>query len=349
MAIKMVKVAEVTPGCVLGASVLSGNGKILLDKDAALTTRGISLLNAWDVKCVYIHSEEGQINLPLMASVKKTSPEDNEKIFLEYNSIVTNMVQSFDFIRKEKIVPVAHFKDAAGSIYSSIVNNVVAVTNKLLVSDYGVADYISRHSVMVAFLAGIIACRMKWKTEDIRGVALAGLLHEVGTLLAGKAEASQQRPQAYIAEAVALLKESRGITGEVILGVVQHRECIDGSGFPTGVNGLEIHPYAKVIAVADAFHSQAYVGEYSNPFPVLDRLAKEMFGKLDPAVCHTFIKQVRDSLLHNKILLSDGREAEVIFFNPTGSSLPVIKTADYQIVDLAKHGNLAIAQIIAQN
>ena len=349
MAMKMVKVTEVTPGCILGDAVLSGNGKVLLGKDVVLTSRGIALLNAWDVQCVYIHhSEEASIDLPPLESVEKGPYEESQKFFQEYDTIITNTVQSFEFIRKQKFIPVPHLKNAAASIHSSIVKNGGVVTNKLLVSDYRVADYISRHSVMVSFWAGIIASHMKWKEEDIRGVTLAGLLHEVGTLLVDKVEGASQSP-AYIAEAATLLKESKGLTGEVILGVIQHRECIDGSGFPTRVNGLKIHPYAKVIAVADVFHSQAYTSEYSNPFPVLDMLAKEMFGKLDPSVCHTFINRVRDSLLHNKIRLSDGREAEVIFFNPTGSSLPIVKTVDNQIVDLSQHRGLTISQIIAQH
>jgi len=121
---------------------------------------------------------------------------------------------------------------------------------------------------------------------------------------------------------------------------------MDGSGYPSGVNGLKIHPYAKIIAVADMFHSKAYTTEYANPFPVLDVLANEMFGKLDPSVCHTFISRVRDSLLNNKMLLTDGQEAEIIYFHPNGSSLPVVRTADSQIIDLSERGGSLISRIV---
>lgn len=351
MAAKMVAVKDLTPGCILGDTVLSAAGKVLLGKDVVLTPRHISLLNTWDVQNVFINieGEESPAGVAEEAAPQMDTidSEEYQQFTKEYRSVVTNTAQTFDFIRKQKIIPVPHLKDTAGSIHSSIVSKGSAAMNYLLVSDAKLADFITRHSVMVAYLSGIIARELKWSEEDIRGVTLSGLLHDVGNLEAEKGE--HLRNRAHIAEAAALIKKIKGLPIQVILGVIQHRECIDGSGFPTGVGEQRIHPYAKVIAVADIFHAQAYGDERPNPFPVLDLLAHEMFGKLDPSVCHTFISRARDSLLNNKIILSNGQEAEVIYFHPNGSSLPVVKTADDQIIDLAERGAAAIRRIVSLN
>ncbi|HMM20746.1 MAG TPA: HD domain-containing protein [Selenomonadales bacterium] len=346
MAVQMVAVKDLMPGSVLGDSVLSANGKILLGKDVVLTQRNIALLNAWDVKCVYVNAAVAETPAEEPAKEVKPASSRTDKFYQEYDSIVTNTMQAFDFIRKQKIIPLPLLKDTAGHIRTSVTDNSSVITNYLLVSDHKVADFISRHSAMVGYFAAIIACQMKWSDEDVRGVALAGLLHDVGNVAAGRTAESRQTN---IAEAAALLKEVKGLSSQVILGVIQHREYIDGSGHPMGVNGLKIHPYAKIIAVADTFHTQAYTAEYANPFPVLDLLAHEMFGKLDPAVCHVFINRIRDSLLRNKILLKNGQEAEVIYFHPTGSCLPVVRTADNKIVDLSQHGSAVISRIVAPN
>lgn len=350
MSVQMVAVKDLVPGSVLGDAVLSVGGKILLGKEVVLTPRNISLLNAWDVKFVYIHGGEEE---PAPQPPQEQGQAEREaapaggKFYGEYDAIVTNTVQAFDFIRKQRIVPVPYLKETAGHIYSSLASDISAVTGQLLASDYQAADFISRHSVMVAFFAGIIAGHMKWSEADIHGVALTGLLHDVGNVMAGKND--EVKGQTRIAETAALLKDVKGLSGDVILGVVQHRECIDGSGIPTGASGPRIHPYAKIIAVADMFHTRAYdTGTmFANPFPVLDILAHEMFGKFDPAVCHTFISRVRDSLLRNKVLLSDGREAEVIYFHPAGSCLPVVRTAENQIIDLSRDSSLNIRRIVA--
>lgn len=352
MAGKMVAVKELIPGAVLADAVISLSGKTLLNKDVELTTRHISLLNTWDVQSVFIiqgeaiqgeDSPEAEAVPPVSEPGQKLDTEGYYQFVQEYDSLVTDIAQKFDFIRKRGLVPLPPIKETAGTICASIADNCLAAINYLLISDYKLADYISRHSVMVAFFAGIIARRLGWSENDIRGVALAGLLHDVGNLSAGKAE--DPRLKTHIAETAALLRGVNGLTNDVILGVLQHRECMDGSGFPTGVNGLKIHPFAKVIAVANTFHMKAYTDEYANPFPVLEMLAGEMYGKLDTAVCHTFISEVKDSLLNNRIVLTDGREAEIIFFHPNGSCLPVARTADGQIIDLARRGALAISRI----
>lgn len=67
-----------------------------------------------------------------------------------------------------------------------------------------------------------------------------------------------------------------------------------------------------------------------------------MCGKLDPVICNVFISRFQDDLLQNKIILADGQEAEIVYFRPNGSSMPVVKTMDNQIIDLSRQGFAAI-------
>lgn len=353
MATKLVKIQDLSPGAVLGEAVLTASGKTLLGKDIVLTEKVIALLLAWDVRDVPINiaedSQSGE-EAGQAASIFNGETElsqDYLKFLQDYDSLVTMTAQSFDFIRRQRLVPLQYLQGVADDICATVLTGPAAVTDYLLMGDHKVADAISRHSVMVAYLSGIIARRLGQGTDDVRGVILSALLHDIGKLSITKAEAA--RPQAHIAEGAALLKNMRGLSRDVVAGVLQHHENIDGSGFPTGVNGLRIHPYARIIAVADIFHNQAYAGEYSNPFPVLELLSQEMFGKLDPSVCHVFISLVRDCLLRAKVLLSDSREAEVIYFHPTGSSLPLVRTSDDKIVDLAAFGSVRVRSLAMNN
>ena len=339
---KMISVKELAVGDLLANSVLSMAGKTLLGKDVELTARHISLLTTWDVQNVFIHVDDEEVvaeeSLPSATSMGNT--EEYFKFVQQYDGIVTNTAQSFDIIKKRDIIPVTNLKDTASSIYSSIVNNNFEVMNYLLISDHKLAEFIPRHSVMVAYFAGIIARQMKWKPADIAGVAFSSLLHDIGNLT------KVPDSQANLVETARLLKGAKGLSNEVILGVVQHRERANSSGFPTGADGSKIHPYAKIIAVADTFHSLAYTNEYANPFPVLDMFAREMYEKFDPDVCQNLIYRVRDSLQFNKVLLSDGQEAEIIFFHKSGYSLPIVRTVDHQIIDLSQRNDLKIHRVV---
>lgn len=337
---KMIAVKELTVGDFLASSVLSITGKILLGKDVELTSRHISLLTTWDVQNVFIHVEDQAVDEPVPNEVPPGNSEEYFKFVQEYDSIVTHTAQSFDVIKKRDIIPVNHLKDTASSIYSSIVNNNFEVMNYLLISDHKLAEFVPRHSVMVAYFAGIVARQMKWSEADIAGVAFASLLHDIGNLT------KETNAQANIAETARLLKGTKGLSSEVILGIVQHRERANSSGFPTGVEGAKIHPYAKIIAVADTFHSLAYMNEYANPFPVLDMLTREMYEKFDPDVCQNLIYRVRDSLQFNKVLLSNDQEAEIIFFHKSGYASPIVRTADNQIIDLSQNTGLKINRVV---
>ena len=350
---KMVAVEQLVPGDILSDAVLSMSGKVLLGKDIELTARHISLLNTWDIKNVFVdmlpEAEPAAVE-PISAEqemigagdVEYTMSKEYAMFAQQYDGIVTNTVQSFDIIRQQRIIPVAHLKNTAGGIYSSIDSNGLEMMNYLLAEDEQIADVISRHAVMVAYFSSIIARQLKWAEKDIVGVALASLLHDIGDLVT-----SDPKRQLHLAETAGLLKTAVGVPAEVILGIIQHRERVNGSGVPKGSKGEAIHPYAKVIAVADIFHNSAYSLRGSNPFPVLDQLTQEMYGKFDTGICQQFIARIKDSLLLNRIVLSDGRKAEIIFFNRSSYTLPVVRVGENEIIDLAKHPELSILQILA--
>jgi len=340
---KMVAVKELAVGSILSEAVHSISNKVLLGKDIVLTTRHISLLNTWDIESVFIHVEGEYDDKPLPKTAPIVQPAEYLQFVQEYDEIVKKTVQSFNIIRRRRLIPISNLKVTAENIYSSISKKNICVMSYLLNSDPKVVDFIPRHSVMVAYFAGIIARQMKWKEVDIAGVAFASLLHDIGNLTNDKI--GDPRFEVSIAETGLLLKETKGLSHEVLLGIMQHRERNNGSGFPNGTICSKIHPYAKIIAVADFFHNLAYSDEYTNPFQRLDVLTNEMYDKFDPDVCQNLIDRVRDSLLFNKIILSSGQEAEIIFFNRGSYCLPIVRTADERIVDLSKCRDVSISRL----
>lgn len=352
---EMVAVKDLVPGDILADEVLSISGKVLLGKEVALTNRHISLLNTWDIQSVFIDSDEEEMeeaeNKDFVSNqfiVKEDQPSSNEYIRFnqDYDSIVTNIVQSFDIIKQHRIIPVSQMKGNAGKIYSSIESNF-EILNHLLVSDNNLADCISRHSVMVAYFSGIIARQMNWSQQDIEGVTVAALLHDIGSLVVDRKPISHK--SAYLSETAGLLKLANGLSAEIILGIVQHREYMNGTGFPRGTKGLQIHPYARILSIADNFHNYTYNEKGINPFPILELFKREMYGKFDTDICQTFISRVKDTLILNKVILSNNQEAEVIFFNKNNYEEPIVKCLDNQIIDLSKRKDLRISRIVTFN
>jgi putative nucleotidyltransferase with HDIG domain len=353
----MIAVSELVPGMSIGEPVLSASGKILLGKDVVIVPRTISLLSMWNVSHVFVASDEtsdAAASEPESSSPEQTSeststaslPEEFNTFFTEYDRLVTSSVHSFDFIRNNKQVPVQELKETSFSIYSTVLSTGPAIMDYLLVSDYNLADNVTRHSVMVAFISSIIGRKLKLSDDKIHILCLAGLLHDIGKLVIPK-EADKE-PKAHVLHGGKLLQHVPSLPQEVLLTVLQHHEAMDGGGFPMGVSNERIHLFARIIAVADIFHQHAYAGEEANPFPVLEYISKDLVDKLDQAVCQPFIRHVRDCLVNSPVLLSDGRTGQVIFFNPNHLDKPVVKTHTGTIIDLSTTKNITIKRLINQ-
>ncbi|WP_371375974.1 HD domain-containing phosphohydrolase [Sporomusa aerivorans] len=358
MSTRMIAVKDLVPGMTIGEPILSASGKILLGKDVVIAPRTIALLSMWNVSHVFVDGETDSPSDSPPEPVPQAVPEQKipagqssvkeefMNFFKEYDGLVTTTSQSFDFIRNSQEIPIQELKETSFSIYSTVLSTGPAIMDYLLVSDFNLADKVTRHSVMVAFISSIIGRKLKMSDDQLRVLVLAGLLHDVGKLVIAKD--ADPEPKAHVINSGKLLHHVPGLPQEVLLSAIQHHEWMDGSGFPMGSTGDKIHPYARIVAVADLFHQQAYEGEHANPFPVLEYMTKDLFDKLDQAVCQPFIRHVRDCLINSPVLLSDGRTGQVIFFNANKLDKPVVKTHSGTIIDLATTKHISIKRLVSQ-
>ncbi|MBW2651107.1 MAG: HD-GYP domain-containing protein, partial [Deltaproteobacteria bacterium] len=132
--------------------------------------------------------------------------------------------------------------------------NVLDETIRTLAFTVEVRDpYTAGHQRRVAQLACAVSRKMGLSSEDVRGVKMAALIHDVGKI---------KVPAEILSKPGLLTSRTHPETGSDILKkiefpqpiseiVLQHHERIDGSGYPHGINGKEMRIEAKIIAVAD--------------------------------------------------------------------------------------------------
>jgi len=126
-------------------------------------------------------------------------------------------------------------------------------------------SYTAAHQENVAELSCRIAKELGMSDEDIEGLRLAGLLHDIGKI---------NIPLRYLTKPGKLDKDEWAImrehpkTGYDILKnlnfpwpiaemVLQHHERLDGSGYPGGLSGPRIMREARIMAVADVIDAMA--------------------------------------------------------------------------------------------
>lgn len=119
------------------------------------------------------------------------------------------------------------------------------------------------HQRRVARLAGAVGREMGFSEERIRFLTVAGMLHDVGKICVPAEILS--KPGKLKQLEFAMIKMHCQAGYDILKGipfswpladiVLQHHERLDGSGYPKGLKGSEIHIEAGILAVADVVES----------------------------------------------------------------------------------------------
>lgn len=125
--------------------------------------------------------------------------------------------------------------------------------------------YTAGHQQRVARLACAIAREMGLDEEEVDGIFMAALIHDIGKIYV-PAEILN-RPAKLNETEMDLVKTHPSIGYDIVKEidfaqpvdriVVQHHERIDGSGYPNGINGHDIILQARILAVADVVEAMA--------------------------------------------------------------------------------------------
>lgn len=118
------------------------------------------------------------------------------------------------------------------------------------------------HAICVSDLAGKLARELELSEEEIKEIALAGMLHDIGKLkisryIYGRREDTMQIEETRYIRRHAQLGEQilrqEGFSDNICNMVLYHHENYDGSGYPFNLCGDEIPLGARILRVCDVF------------------------------------------------------------------------------------------------
>jgi putative two-component system response regulator len=143
----------------------------------------------------------------------------------------------------------------------NLLDSIAALASMVEMRD----PYTAGHQRRVAQLAVAIAKEMRLPQEQVEGIHLASVVHDVGKIQVpaeilskpGKlGELEYRIIQAHPQTGYEILK-SIDFPWPIAQIVQQHQERIDGSGYPNALKGDQILPEARIIAVADVVEAMA--------------------------------------------------------------------------------------------
>ncbi|CAH0344560.1 HD-GYP domain-containing protein [Bacillus sp. CECT 9360] len=247
------------PGVLLGKSIYNENGQILLTKGIELTDSLIERLIRLNIFTIYIEDEVSE-GIEIIESIPEELRSEAVNVVTEgLNTIaelntsnVKGMIKTGRAIRTFQKI----FKD----ILTSLMENRQALN--LLATTKVQENYVYTHSVNVAIYACQMGIENGFPLKNIEELGLGAMLHDVGKLFI--APEILNKPGKLTEKEYELVKSHTDLGFDILRKVheiplpvshcaLQHHERIDGSGYPRGLEGDEIHRYAKILSISNVF------------------------------------------------------------------------------------------------
>lgn len=172
--------------------------------------------------------------------------------------------------------------------------------------------YSFSHALNVGILSILIGMRIFGIDRDILWrIGLAGMTIDIGKskidekILSKRTKLSDKEWELVKKHPLhsyqILLKQN--VPDSVLSAVRSHHERMDGSGYPEGLSGKSIHPFARILAVADVYDAITSTKSYGEEKSHIQAL-KEMsgqYGKYDPEAFDTLLEVI----LRNERMIND--------------------------------------------
>jgi HD-GYP domain-containing protein (c-di-GMP phosphodiesterase class II) len=224
-----------------------------------------------------------------------------ERIALLQTAVATEIETCYRLVSCEKFVAAAQriAKQLCSLVYDSPV--LPRPLFQLLRHDAATFTHVTNVTTYAVLLAKELGT---FEPDEVQQIAVAALLHDVGKrhvpveilnkpakLTPSEREIIERHPRdGYID-----LLEQDYLTEPQRLVAYQHHERIDGRGYPVGIDGDEIHPWAKLTAVIDVFEALTGERPYRSPLSFKDALeySQEFAGtQFDEEMVQCFVQMM---------------------------------------------------------
>ncbi|AYC29976.1 HD-GYP domain-containing protein [Paenisporosarcina cavernae] len=358
---RLISLKAISSGMVLGRSIRNDAGHALLQENIALTDAMINRLRELEVQYVYIHDELSKgIEIPELIPFEKrhASIKTIKETFREINP--TNLKKSSYVIDQQSKQLFQMVDEVMGQLL--VQDDLMMILGDVVLYD----SYIFQHSFQVMLYSIQIAKELGYSYEEIRTIGMGALLHDVGKMVISSDilfkkdkldEEEYELVKKHARVGFDILRGVHSISLKIAHCAFQHHERLDGSGYPRNLLDFEIHPYAKIIAVADVFDavtSDRVYKEKMLPNIGLDVIRAGKGTLFDPKIVDALCRVISPYPNGTMVLLSDGSKGIVTKQNQQDPSNPVLRIFEKSgqmlqatfVSDLNENRELHIIQVI---
>ncbi|MDL4839943.1 HD-GYP domain-containing protein [Aquibacillus rhizosphaerae] len=329
---RLVATKTIREGSELAKTIYNDNGQALIQRDTKLTKRMLKRLQHLGVTYAYIKdafTEDIMIKPPIPEELRIEAIQMVKTSFADIQKQGTNK-NPYLFEKTSN-----RMADMVSSIVSEVKNQdeVISILSDILISD----DYIFNHSINVTIYALALATELKLPAKKIEQIGLGSMLHDVGKVFIPEPILNKRNRltnhefdiiKTHSEEGFNFLRKSSAVPLLVAHCAYQHHERLDGSGYPRGLIGNEIHTFGKLLAVSDVFDAVTSNRVYRDamlPHEGLEILYSGADSLFDREMVEAFRKTIAVYPNGITVELSDGRVGIVVKQNKNLFERPVIR------------------------
>lgn len=339
---KLIAVQQCQVGMKLGEDIYGNFDLLYASKGDILNERSLEGLKKLPLDYIYIEDAE-------VAAIAIINEHDRELVI----EAVTQSLSSYRLLTR--------------NVFDKIKTPVLNIIQQLFLDDYAlyclqqfrkIDDYTFNHGLHVGLIAGMIGYWQEYDTKAIETLIIAGLFHDLGKLSIDRelllkagtiTDSELQTLKNHSLFSLEHLHKTTFATPDIEQAILQHHERRDGSGYPAGLTAKDIHPLARILAVADTYHAATSIKSYRTsitPVHACEEIFTQSLDTLDPEAATTLIKNLQKLYVGVSVQLSNHAIGEIVYLNRFNPNKPLVKCDD-QFYDLAMRSDLQIVKILS--
>lgn len=362
---RLLPITSCRSGMQLAKSIYSDEGLVLLAEGVELTEPLLNRLKELGMRFLYIRdplTEGIDVREPISQETRRRAMHTLKRTFRDYiDRPARHAIGVYPYVGRE-------MREVMRLIIDDLSSNRDAMM--MLMDMQAVDHYLYSHSLNVCIYTTMLGLAHGYQGEDLLTLGLGALLHDIGKtqidmqvlLKPGKLderELAEMRRHAEIG--YLLLKDEPNIPLIAAHCAYQHHERINGSGYPRGLQGDEIHEFAKWIAIVDSYDAMTSYRVYRNtmlPHQAVEALYAGSGTLYDTEMLKVFRDNVAIYPVGIGVRLSTGQEAVVVDLNATSVHRPIVRvltdeeghelTQPYDL-DLSKQLSIVIREVLTES
>lgn len=343
---------------ILAQDLIDLRGTILVTAGTALRREILTLLHRHDIDAVWIKED-----LPtLKEEAAPAKVQLNREVTTIHNLISTatrrKMIQTMQNAFRHRGSIAAHLpylREAIDEVIRELSQHEQLLI--YLTDIRTISDYLYGHCVDVGLFAIVIGMAMGLSKEEIYILGIGGLLHDYGKTAIADSILEKQGPltpeefevvKTHASAGYNILRTETKVDSRIALMALQHHERPDGRGYPWGITMEEIHPLARIVAVADVYDALTTDRVYRPAVAVFEaiRTITSCSGtQFDPKVVEAFRSVTVPFYIGSAVRLSNGISGAVLRINSANPSRPVVWTRE-GIVNMLHDSTINIDAVV---